>query len=202
MILFVMVAFLILALPMPATSLNATFVGDSITQGNDWENSFTNLTVSNQGVSGDTTAGVDARIGNIAATHPDYIFLMVGINDLIHQYRSVAAMNGYMDSILHTACTDSDGANVVVFSILPAYGAYVGNNDAAISANSHTEYECGKYSNCRYVDLRYLYNNTDGYQADGLHLTHAGYYAWEEQVFEIINSDTGGGGSWTGDYFL
>src|SRR5262249_25368365 len=72
-----------------ARSPAVVMLGDSITAWTDWNALLPSFDVANHGVSGDTTQGVLRRIDSIVAMHPRCIAVMIGINDLLHEQRSV-----------------------------------------------------------------------------------------------------------------
>ncbi|HRN58259.1 MAG TPA: sialate O-acetylesterase, partial [Agriterribacter sp.] len=67
---------------LPQTKNDILFVGNSITDGNEWNELFDNSKMKNRGISGDISAGVIHRIDEIANRKPGKVFLMIGVNDL------------------------------------------------------------------------------------------------------------------------
>lgn len=60
---------------------DVVFIGDSITDGAEWEDLFPTLTIANRGIGGDRTDGVLKRLDSIYSTSADRAFIMIGIND-------------------------------------------------------------------------------------------------------------------------
>ena len=58
------------------------FIGDSITEGCDWQQAFSNDASRNQGIGWDTSEGLKSRL-HLASRHtPDKLLLLIGVNDL------------------------------------------------------------------------------------------------------------------------
>ena len=67
---------------LPVTSDNIVFIGNSITNMNEWWEAFGDHNVVNRGVSGAITDEALANIEAIAAGKPKKVFMMLGTNDL------------------------------------------------------------------------------------------------------------------------
>lgn len=60
---------------------DVVFIGDSITDGAEWEDLFPSLKIANRGIGGDRTDGVLKRMDSIYSTNARKAFIMIGIND-------------------------------------------------------------------------------------------------------------------------
>lgn len=60
---------------------DVVFIGDSITDGAEWEDLFPSLKIANRGIGGDRTDGVLKRLDSIYSTNARKAFIMIGIND-------------------------------------------------------------------------------------------------------------------------
>jgi len=60
------------------------FLGNSITQDDNWDSLFNNHAFYNRGISGDVTDGVLQRLGEIVYVKPTAVFIEIGINDLFN----------------------------------------------------------------------------------------------------------------------
>jgi len=67
---------------LPVTKNDIIFLGNSITNGNEWSELFGDQTIKNRGISGDVTAGVLNRLDEVTSRNPSKIFLLIGVNDL------------------------------------------------------------------------------------------------------------------------
>ncbi|QKZ15828.1 hypothetical protein HU175_19850 [Spirosoma sp. KUDC1026] len=67
---------------LPNTKKEIIFLGNSISDFGEWAELFDDPHVKNRGISGDLSFGVLARLGEVTASKPAKIFLLIGINDL------------------------------------------------------------------------------------------------------------------------
>ena len=182
---------------LPVGPEDIVFIGNSITDGCEWNELFDNPHVKNRGVNGDTTMGVHDRLDAILPGHPAKIFLMIGINDLA---RGIAAQTVVENTrrILGRIRTESPSTRIYVQSLLPvsdAYGLFAGH--AArwkdIPGINEALQEMAAEFGAVYVDLfsRFVDAETGkmdtAYSNDGLHLLGKGYLLWRDIVLPFVN---------------
>lgn len=80
---------------MPERNTNIVFLGDSITARFEWQEYFSDLVVANRGIDSDVTEGVLNRLDTVENQHPQKIFLMIGINDIMHKLPLDTSMQNY-----------------------------------------------------------------------------------------------------------
>lgn len=180
---------------LPQTAGDIIFMGNSITDGSEWSELFGDTKIKNRGISGDITAGVIHRAGEIAGRKPKKIFLMIGVNDLA---RGVAP-DSVVKNILLLADyfrQETPFTQLYVQSMLPVntiFGKFSGhtskaeqikqvNNSLAAAAAAH------QY---RFLDLYFSFSNSKGeldirFSNDGLHLSGEGYFHWKHLVFPHV----------------
>mgnify|MGYP005673518809 CR=1 FL=1 len=149
----------------------------------------------NQGISGETTVGLLKRLYLFDSTRPETIFVMIGINDLLHgvDNRIIIANQRRIISQLRTV---HPGSQIVVQSILPHSGE---------SANWEGRDRLLQLSNSRirkvnrslkaladaegafYLNLYPLFTDAQGFlrselSTDGLHLNDEGYQVWSTAI--------------------
>jgi len=149
----------------------------------------------NQGISGETTVGLLKRLYLFDSTRPETIFVMIGINDLLHgvDNRRILANQRKIISQLRTV---HPGSQIVVQSILPHSGE---------SANWEGRDRLLQLSNSRirkvnrslkaladaegafYLNLYPLFTDAQGFlrselSTDGLHLNDEGYQVWSTAI--------------------
>ncbi len=149
----------------------------------------------NQGISGETTVGLLKRLYLFDSTRPETIFVMIGINDLLHgvDNRIILANQRKIISQLRTV---HPGSQIVVQSILPHSGE---------SANWEGRDRLLRLSNSRirkvnrslkaladaegafYLNLYPLFTDAQGFlrselSTDGLHLNDEGYQVWSTAI--------------------
>jgi len=64
------------------TPKDIVFIGNSITNGAEWNELFPRKRVKNRGISGDTSEEVYDRLDSIVKGKPAKIFILIGINDI------------------------------------------------------------------------------------------------------------------------
>ena len=74
---------------LPRPQAHVVFLGDSITEHGNWNEWFPATPLVNRGISGDTTAGVLARL-DTAIDNPLAVFLLIGTNDLAFGVKQAA----------------------------------------------------------------------------------------------------------------
>ncbi|NJL37619.1 MAG: hypothetical protein HC899_13420 [Leptolyngbyaceae cyanobacterium SM1_4_3] len=131
----------------------------------------------NQGISGDTTAGILRRLSAFSQTRPDTIHIMAGINDLRQGATDEAVLTN-LRQIMRQLRQTHPRAQVIVHSILPTRLAALPTEriyrlNQNIEAIAHQE-------NVNYLDLQPNFIGTDGIlrrelTTDGLHLSRNGY---------------------------
>jgi len=145
----------------------------------------------NQGISGETSAGLLNRIDILDDTYPKVIFVMIGINDLIRGVAGDTIVANQQLTIRHLRQAHPQ-AQVVVQSILPhsAEKATWEGRDRLLSIpNSNIQEinqqlkEIAQMEGAVYLELYPLFADTDGnlkteLSTDGLHLNQQGYQVW------------------------
>lgn len=135
----------------------------------------------NQGISGDTTAGVLQRLSAFSGTRPDTVYVLAGINDL----RKGATDNDVLwnlRQIMQQLKKAHPQAQIVVQSILPADSFQVSN--AQILRINQKLKAIAQQENVTYLDL---FPHFADHQArlrqdlstDGIHLNPRGYATWQ-----------------------
>lgn len=166
----------------PVNRGDIVFMGDSITDGANWDELFPGLPVKSRGINADTTTGVLKRIGYTLCCSPAVIFLLIGTNDLPwFEYRKDDEILGTYREILHRCKTESPETKVYVQSILPRSRSYdkriLRINKRLASLAAEFGYE--------YIDLYSHFVSPKGglrdeFTNDHLHLMASGYVCWCE----------------------
>ncbi len=145
----------------------------------------------NQGISGETTAGLRLRLDILDQTKPKAIFLMVGINDLLQGVRPKTVLANQKQTIRYLKRVHPNTV-IVVQSILP-HGAetatwegrkkLIETPNAEVRKMNQSIKEMAKSEGVVYLDLYSLFANEQGnlrieLSTDGLHLNAEGYKLW------------------------
>lgn len=157
------------------------FVGNSITeQGGSWAARFNDSTIRNRGISGDVTAGVLQRLGEIWYSKPRALFILIGINDMWIDTLSADYIASNIVKIAAAIHSKSPHTRLYVQSILPTSFEKLTAKIKAV--NDILKSNAGKktYS---FIDLHSFFADEKDlikkeYTEDGVHLTDTGYQQW------------------------
>ena len=158
------------------------FLGDSITQGGEWNELFPELSTVNRGINGNTTEDVLARLDE-ALQNPIAVSLLIGTNDL-HTYRRLKDADGIVnrvEKIIDRIKTAAPHAHIFVNSITPRTPLFA----PRIRALNERYADLARRTGSTYVDLWPALADEHGalrkeFTADNLHLIPAGYEAWRD----------------------
>jgi lysophospholipase L1-like esterase len=135
----------------------------------------------NQGISGDTTAGVLRRLSAFAQTRPDTIQVMVGINDLRRGATDAEVLNN-LRQIMRQLRHNHPDVEIFVQSILPTRLAEIPSS--RIHQINDRLALIAQQEGVQYLDLRGYFADANGdlhpdLTTDGLHLSPRGYAVWQ-----------------------
>jgi lysophospholipase L1-like esterase len=143
----------------------------------------------NQGISGDTTWNILARLPDLANTRPSEIYLMAGVNDL-KMGASETEIVWNIQRIITQLQAMHPNAKIVLQSILPTRSPHIPNDQIA-GINRELK-AIAQQSGVSFLDLFSQFVDDDGqilpeFTTDGIHLSAQGYAAWQS-VFEETGS--------------
>lgn len=145
----------------------------------------------NQGISGETSAGLYRRLPLLDETKPDTIFILIGINDLLKGVSDRQVLENYQQ-ILQDLKWNHPQTQLVVQSILPHQGEQATweqrerllqvPNERIRRLNQQL-WTLAHSQGAYYLDLHPLFATPQGslradLTTDGLHLNHQGYLIW------------------------
>lgn len=167
------------------------FIGDSITQRNEWAEMFNNPNIINRGIDSDRLTWLDHRMPNLLANKPSKIFIKIGINDIYDGKRANQMREEYQ--VILNQLKSLEGCQVYVQSCLPVNNttyAHPIDNTVVQSVNEMLEELVATYG-YNYINLYDHFVNENNelksdYTRDGAHLNGAGYLVWKEQIEKYI----------------
>ncbi len=176
---------------LPISSKDIVFIGNSITNGAEWNELFPQKRVKNRGISGDTSEGVYDRLDPVVKGKPTKIFILIGIND-ISRGIEVETIVQNMKRIVEKIQNESPKTKIYIQSILPVnpdFEMFKGHQKPQLikEINQHYQNIAQEYK-VNYIDLysHFLEKGTNkmnkNYTNDGLHLLGEGYLLWREIV--------------------
>jgi lysophospholipase L1-like esterase len=177
-------------------SLSLWFPSELLPQDKNWLN---------QGISGETSAGLLKRLKLFDSTQPETIFVMIGINDLVRGVSHETILDNQLQIVRHLKKAHPQ-TQIVVQSILP-HGAeqatWEGREKLLAIPNSHIRslnqqlQAIAQKEGVKYLDLYPLFANKQGtlspkLSTDGLHLNSQGYLVWSSalQLYSQIELQT------------
>lgn len=165
------------------------FIGDSLTAWYNWQKRFPEHRITNLGISGEPVESLLDRRDKIRTSidDPDFIFLMIGINNIaMEQYDII----GPYREIVHDLSTWYKKSKVVIQSILPVALEWISNSTIR-ETNRHLEQVAREFS-VEYLDVYSLFIDSKGnpkneyLQDDGVHLSGKGYDVWANEVERFL----------------
>lgn len=168
------------------------FLGNSITEGGNWQELFPDHEVLNRGIGGDVATGVLDRMDEVVRHEPSILFLCIGTNDLADGIPP-EDIAGTVRKILVLARKETPATRLIVQSVLPVRpGVVFGHRPGPIlQLNEHLLALC-KEMNVTYLDIHDAFADADGFLRedftnDGLHLLGPAYLMWEEILQPVLN---------------
>lgn len=170
------------------------FLGDSLTDYNEWAEAFSNPSIKNRGIAGDRIWGVYDRLDEITVGQPKKIFIMIGIND-IGALESNNSIIDYYDKIIKNIERNSPDTKIFVESLLPVNSK---KNIEALPKVKNSEIidlnkkinTLAKKENINFVNLYPLFEKNgemnSSLTTDGVHLNSEGYKIWENAISKYI----------------
>lgn len=162
-------------------------LGDSLTEKHDWSPDLkTEWPARNRGIAGDTSDGLLLRLGEIAASKPRAVFLLIGTNDLWSR-NSGKKVAQNIDLATAKIRAGSPQTKVFVQTVFPLRSSPELNSKVRkINKALQMLASDGRY---RIVDTYTLMSDSTGLlraelTTDGVHLNSQGYRLWAE----LLNS--------------
>lgn len=176
---------------MPDRKGEIIFVGNSITERVDFSELLNNNRIINRGIGGDICWGVYNRLGEILASKPKKIFLLIGIND-IGKSIPVPVIARKYEQILERIKEDSPRTRVILQTVLPMnedmlWYDYMKGKSAHIVLLNNEIKSLAKTYGLPLIDLHTEFQDENGslkseLTSDGLHLNGAGYAYWMNAI--------------------
>ncbi len=173
----------------PVVTGKIMFLGNSITEGADWNKLLKDSTIINRGISGDITFGVLNRADDVIKRKPSKLFVLIGINDLYKEIPDELILQNIF-TFIRMVKSGSSGTEIFVQSILPVNKTFknfpknYNKEDNILTINAQLK-KLNKHFGYTYIDLHNQFTNSnlqleEKYSFDGLHLNASGYTHWIE----------------------
>ena len=179
---------------LPQSDNTIYFLGDSLTDGCEWNELLSNPKIKNRGINGDTTQGILNRLNKITQSKPQKIFIMIGINDLLNNIETTKILDNYQ-KIIANIKYNSPKTKIYIESILPMNFEIdktrrpIANQNISDFNNNLKNF--ADNSNIFYIDLYSKFLNSanqldEKYTLDGIHLNGQGYLIWKNEITKYL----------------
>ncbi len=182
---------------LPVNPDDIVFLGNSITDGGEFQELFNMENVLNRGIRSDRIEGVLKRVDQVTSGHPKKIFLLIGINDVADKYNTVNSLAAKYERLVKAIREKSPETQLFVQSVMPInndfkrYKSLFGRETIIPPFNEEIK-KIALENGAVYIDLwQELADPSTGkmkseFTSDGLHLTGAGYRAWTDAVRPFV----------------
>lgn len=181
---------------LPITEKDIVFLGNSITDGGNFEELFKREDVKNRGIRSDAIPGVMKRLKQVTEGKPKKIFLLIGINDVSHNL-SVEQLAKRYSELVSRIIHLSPSTELYLQSVMPinnSFGVYksLKGKEAIVKQFNEQIRLIAEQNNLKYVDLWPILQDSKGnlkkeFTNDGLHLTGPGYRAWTDYIAPMLD---------------
>lgn len=169
------------------------FLGNSITDYNEWSELLQLPNARNRGISGDITFGVLERLQEIIDGQPSKIFILIGINDISRNIPDEVIIANYK-KIISRIKKGTPRTEIFVQSILPVNNTFTKypnhyNKDEHIQAVNTAIKQLSEKEGATFINIHDAFLDSEGrldskYTYEGLHLNGEGYKLWAKILKE------------------
>jgi lysophospholipase L1-like esterase len=166
------------------------FLGNSITEGFEFDKYFNKTKIINRGINSDHIDGLIERLHySVIDLQPSKLFILIGINDIGAQDSDSAILTSYA-LLLEMIAKKIPNTKVFIHSILPTTSKWKNCPPEKIVRLNHQIKEFVYKYNFFWIDIYSLFVNENSYlkselTRDGLHLNRKGYQLWAEKLKEF-----------------
>ncbi len=180
---------------LPVYSSDIIMLGNSLTDGAEWNELFDNCHVKNRGIVGDIIPGFFERLEPILKGQPRKIFIMGGVNDISHGVSADSIVSA-MTQVVTTIQARCPRTEIYVQSMLPfnndvrLWKLLKGREQVVVDGNKGLESMCQRLG-VTFINLYPLFVGENGkmkpeYTNDGLHLMGGAYLIWRDVLLPYI----------------
>lgn len=182
---------------LPVDTCDIVFLGNSITDGGEFQELFGMENVLNRGIRSDRISGVMKRLDQVTDGKPKMIFLLIGINDVADSRNTAASIADKYRELVKSIRDKTPDTQLFVQSIMPInndfkrYKSLFGREAIIPDLNNRLQ-AIAMESGAVYIDLWPVLADPEtgkmnkAFTSDGLHLTGAGYRAWTDAVRPFV----------------
>jgi lysophospholipase L1-like esterase len=163
------------------------FLGNSITEGFDFDKYFEKTKIINRGINSDHIDGLVERLQySVIDLQPSKLFILIGINDIGAQDSDSTILSNY-SKLLEIIANKLPATEVFVHSILPTTAKWKNcPPEKIVRVNQHIN-ELANHHKFTWIDIYSIFVNENSFlksnlTRDGLHLNHKGYQLWANNL--------------------
>ena len=180
---------------LPIGKKDIVMLGNSLTDGCEFNELLGNRHIKNRGIVGDIIQGLIDRIGPIIKGQPKKLFIMSGVNDISHDV-SADSIARAMEKLIVMVKQGSPRTKIYLQSLLPfnndvrEWKLLKGRDHVVVEANVLLE-QVARRQGVTWIDLYPLFADEQGrlradLTNDGLHLMGKGYLIWRDAIRPYI----------------
>lgn len=183
---------------LPINENDIVFLGNSITDGGEFNELFKRDDIKNRGITSDVITGVEKRLEQVTSGHPRKIFLLIGINDVSHGL-TVNQLAERYERLVKKIRTQSPDTKLYIQSVMPInndfrrYRNLTGRERTVVELNKRLV-KIAEDNDSQYIDLWPFLADQTGklkreFTNDGLHLNGHGYRVWTHGIERYVSQE-------------
>ena len=176
---------------LPIGKKDIVMLGNSLTDGCEFNELMGNSHIKNRGIVGDIVQGMIDRIGPIIKGKPKKLFIMCGVNDISHGVTADSIARA-TERLIVMVQQGSPRTKIYLQSLLPfnndvrEWKLLVGRDHVVVEANALLE-QVARRHGVTWINLYPLFADDQGrlradLTNDGLHLLGPGYLLWRDAL--------------------
>ena len=180
---------------LPIGKKDIVMLGNSLTDGGEFNELLNNRHVKNRGIVGDIVQGLIDRIDPIIKGQPKKLFILTGVNDISHDV-SADSIARAMEKLIVMVKQGSPRTKIYLQSLLPfnndvrEWKLLKGRDHVVVEANALLE-QVARRQGVTWINLYPLFVDDQGrlradLTNDGLHLMGKGYLIWRDAIKPYI----------------
>ena len=180
---------------LPIGKKDIVMLGNSLTDGGEFNELLNNKHIKNRGIVGDIVQGLIDRIDPIIKGQPRKLFIMTGVNDISHDVGADSIARA-MEKLIVMVKQGSPRTKIYLQSLLPfnndvrEWKLLVGRDHVVVEANALLE-QVARRQGVTWINLYPLFADNQGHLRadltnDGLHLMGKGYLIWRDAIAPYV----------------
>ena len=180
---------------LPVGKKDIIMLGNSLTDGAEWNELLNNRHVKNRGIVGDIIQGYYERMEPILKGQPKKIFILGGVNDVSHDVSGDSIARA-MEKLIVLIKTRSPRTKIYLQSMLPCNNEvrlwkYLKDREQVVVDGNRALEQVARRQGVTWINLYPLFVDDNGrlraeYTNDGLHLMGPAYLIWRDAIKPYI----------------